>query len=163
MFLLASLGTGFMVLKQDRAAGQWRQRDQSQVALNNALSKRYDGLLTHQASARATITRLSSETARLNGQVKSLQVQLASAVNAKKTLHQGPLLTQLTNESHTVSDALATCVDDMSSLQNEIGNDVSNPGHEDLLLRSNTRAASQACSTAEQDNRQLQSSLHAAG
>ena len=156
VLLIATLGTGFIALKQNTAAGQWRRHDHSEMRVNSALS-------ADLASAHATIASVNSETTELKGQVRSLQAQLSSAENARKTLGRGPLLTQLTSESRTVSNELAMCADDTSSLQNEVDNDVSNPSHKDALLEPNTHTASQVCSIAEQDNQQLQLTLHKAG
>ena len=156
VLLIATLCTGFIALKQNTAAGQWRRHDHSEMTVNSALS-------ADLASAHTTIVFVNSEATRLQGQVRSLQAQLSSAENAKKTLSRGPLLTQLTSESRTVSNELATCVDDTSSLQNEVDNDVSNPSHKDALLEPNTHTASQVCSIVEQDNQRLQLTLRRAG
>jgi hypothetical protein len=160
VFFVATLGTGFVALKQNRAAGQWRQHDQSEVALDHALLTRNDALSTELVLAHSTVASLHSQTSELNGQIKSLQVQLSSVTNAKATLvNRSALLTQLTKEAGTVSNELSMCVGETNSLQTEIGKDLSNPSHKDPLLQSNTRSASQVCATAQQGNRKLQSTL----
>ena len=160
VFFVATLGTGFVALKQNRAAGQWRQHDQSEVALDHALLTRNDALSTELVLAHSTVASLHSQTSELNGQIKSLQVQLSSVTNAKANLvNRSALLTQLTKEAGTVSNELSMCVGETNSLQTEIGKDLSNPSHKDPLLQSNTRSASQVCATAQQGNRKLQSTL----
>ena len=160
VFFVATLGTGFVALKQNKAAGQWRQHDQSEVALDHALLTRNDALSTELVLAHSTVASLHSQTSELNGQIKSLQVQLSSVTNAKATLvNRSALLTQLTKEAGTVSNELSMCVGETNSLQTEIGKDLSNPSHKDPLLQSNTRSASQVCATAQQGNRKLQSTL----
>jgi hypothetical protein len=160
VFFVATLGTGFVALKQNKAAGQWRQHDQSEVALDHALLTRNDALSTELVLAHSTVASLYSQTSELNGQIKSLQVQLSSVTNAKATLvNRSALLTQLTKEAGTVSNELSMCVGETNSLQTEIGKDLSNPSHKDPLLQSNTRSASQVCATAQQGNRKLQSTL----
>jgi hypothetical protein len=74
-------------------------------------------------------------------------------------LNRSALLTQLTNEAGTVSSELSMCVGETNSLQTEIGKDLVNPSHKDPLLQSNLRTASQVCASAQQGNRQLQSTL----
>jgi hypothetical protein len=163
VFLLAALGTGFVALRQNTAAGQWRQRDRNAVALNRTLSTRNDELSRDLVSAHAAVVSLNSQTSKLSGQVKSLQIQLSSAASANgKVLARTALLTQLTKQADTVSNELLTCVGEMSSLQTEIGNDLSNPSHKDPLLRSNTHTVSQVCAAVQRDDRQLQSTLRAA-
>ena len=160
VFFVATLGTGFVALKQSKAAGQWRQHDQSEVALDHALLTRNDALSTELVLAHSTVASLHSQTSELNGQIKSLQVQLSSVTNAKANLvNRSALLTQLTKEAGTVSNELSMCVGETNSLQTEIGKDLSNPSHKDPLLQSNTRSASQVCATAQQGNRKLQSTL----
>ena len=160
VFFVATLGTGFVALKQNKAAGQWRQHDQSEVALDHALLTRNDALSTELVLAHSTVASLHSQTSELNGQIKSLQVQLSSVTNAKANLvNRSALLTQLTKEAGTVSNELSMCVGETNSLQTEIGKDLSNPSHKDPLLQSNTRSASQVCATAQQGNRKLQSTL----
>jgi hypothetical protein len=160
VFFVATLGTGFVALKQNKAAGQWRQHDQSEVALDHALLTRNDALSTELVLAHSTVASLYSQTSELNGQIKSLQVQLSSVTNAKATLvNRSALLTQLTKEAGTVSNELSMCVGETNSLQTEIGKDLSNPSHKDPLLQSNTRTTSQVCATAQQGNRKLQSTL----
>ena len=160
VFFVATLGTGFVALKQSKAAGQWRQHDQSEVALDHALLTRNDALSTELVLAHSTVASLHSQTSELNGQIKSLQVQLSSVTNAKaKLVNWSALLTQLTKEAGTVSNELSMCVGETNSLQTEIGKDLSNPSHKDPLLQSNTRSASQVCATAQQGNRKLQSTL----
>ena len=160
VFFVATLGTGFVALKQNKAAGQWRQHDQSEVALDHALLTRNDALSTELVLVHSTVASLHSQTSELNGQIKSLQVQLSSVTNAKANLvNRSALLTQLTKEAGTVSNELSMCVGETNSLQTEIGKDLSNPSHKDPLLQSNTRTASQVCATAQQDNRKLQSTL----
>jgi preprotein translocase subunit SecG len=160
VFFVATLGTGFVALKQSKAAGQWRQHDQSEVALDHALLTRNDALSTELVLAHSTVASLHSQTSELNGQIKSLQVQLSSVTNAKaKLVNWSALLTQLTKEAGTVSNELSMCVGETNSLQTEIGKDLSNPSHKDPLLQSNTRTTSQVCATAQQGNRKLQSTL----
>ncbi len=160
VFFVATLGTGFVALKQNKAAGQWRQHDQSEVALDHALLTRNDALSTELVLAHSTVASLHSQTSELNGQIKSLQVQLSSVTNAKaKLVNWSALLTQLTKEAGTVSNELSMCVGETNSLQTEIGKDLSNPSHKDPLLQSNTRTTSQVCATAQQGNRKLQSTL----
>ena len=164
VFLLAALGTGFVALRQNSSAGQWRQHDQNAVALNHALSTRNDVLSRDLASARATVTSLNSQTSVLSGQVKSLQIKLSSTASANgRALARTALLTQLTKEAGTVSSELSMCVGEVSSLQTEIANDLSNLSHKDPLLQSNTRTASQVCASAQLGNQQLQTTLHGAG
>jgi hypothetical protein len=89
---------------------------------------------------------------------------LSAVANAKaKALDQNALLIQLTNEAGTVSNELSTCVDDMDSLITEIDNDLSDLYYNDPYLQSNADAAGQICSTAQQDNQQLQSTLSGTG
>ncbi|MGP8181228.1 MAG: hypothetical protein ACLP1E_10690 [Acidimicrobiales bacterium] len=164
VFLLAALGTGFVALRQNSSAGQWRQHDQNAVALNHALSTRNDVLSRDLASARAAVTSLNSQTSVLSGQVKSLQIKLSSTASANgRALARTALLTQLTKEAGTVSSELSMCVGEVSSLQTEIANDLSNLSHKDPLLQSNTRTASQVCASAQLGNQQLQTTLHGAG
>jgi hypothetical protein len=160
VFFVATLGTGFVALKQSKAAGQWRQHDQSEVALDHALLTRNDALSTELVLAHSTVASLHSQTSEMNGQIKSLQVQLSSVTNGKaKLVNWSALLTQLTKEAGTVSNELSMCVGETNSLQTEIGKDLSNPSHKDPLLQSNTRTTSQVCATAQQGNRKLQSTL----
>jgi hypothetical protein len=160
VFLLAALGTGFVALRQNTAAGQWRQRDRNAVALNRTLSTRNDELSRDLVSAHAAVVSLNSQTSKLSGQVKSLQIQLSSAASANgKVLARTALLTQLTKEAGTVSSELSMCAGDMNSLQTEIANDLSNLSHKDPLLQSNTRTASQVCASAQLGNQQLQMSF----
>jgi hypothetical protein len=160
VFFVATLGSGFVALKQSKAAGQWRQHDQSEVALDHALLTRNDALSTELVLAHSTVASLHSQTSEMNGQIKSLQVQLSSVTNGKaKLVNWSALLTQLTKEAGTVSNELSMCVGETNSLQNEIGKDLSNPSHKDPLLQSNTRTTSQVCATAQQGNRKLQSTL----
>src|ERR1039458_3398048 len=99
VFFVATLGTGFVALKQSKAAGQWRQHDQSEVALDHALLTRNDALSTELVLAHSTVASLHSQTSELNGQIKSLQVQLSSVTNAKANLvNRSALLTELTKE-----------------------------------------------------------------
>jgi hypothetical protein len=164
VFLLAALGTGFVALRQNSSAGQWRQHDQNAVALNHALSTRNDVLSRDLASARAAVTSLNSQTSVLSGQVKSLQIKLSSTASANgRALARTALLTQLTKEAGTVSSELSMCVGEVSSLQTEIANDLSNLSHKDPLLQSNTRTASQVCASAQLGNQQLQTTLRGAG
>jgi hypothetical protein len=160
VFLLAALGTGFVALRQNSSAGQWRQHDQNAVALNHALSTRNDVLSRDLASAHAAVTSLNSQTSVLSGQVKSLQIKLSSTASANgRELARTALLTQLTKEAGTVSSELSMCAGDMNSLQTEIANDLSNLSHKDPLLQSNTRTASQVCASAQLGNQQLQMSF----
>ena len=160
VFFVATLGSGFVALKQDHQASQWRQDYQSQVALSHSLATRSDSLSTQLALAHATATSLQSKSSALNGQIKSLQVQLSSVSSSRaKLLNRSALLTQLTNEAGTVSSELSMCVGETNSLQTEIGKDLVNPSHKDPLLQSNLRTASQVCASAQQGNRQLQSTL----
>ena len=62
-----------------------------------------------------------------------------------------------------MSNELSTCVDDMDSLLTEIDNDLSDLSYSDPYLQSNADTASQVCSTAQQDNEQLQSTLSGTG
>jgi hypothetical protein len=164
VFLLAALGTGFVALRQNSSARQWRQHDQNAVALNHALSTRNDVLSRDLASARAAVTSLNSQTSELSGQVKGLQIKLSSTASANgRALARTALLTQLTKEAGTVSSELSMCVGEMNSLQTEIANDLSNLSHKDPLLQSNTRTASQVCASAQLGNQQLQTTLHGAG
>jgi hypothetical protein len=171
VFFLATLGTGFVALKQNTVAGQWRRHDQNEVAANHVLSThnlllstRNHVVSTDLASAHSAIKSLDSQTARLNGRVKSLQTQLSVVANAKeKALDQNAVLIQLTNEAGTVSTELNTCVNDMDSLLTEIDNDLSDLSYNDPYLQSNAETAGQVCATAQQDNQQLQSTLSGAG
>ena len=61
VLLIATLGTGFIALKQNTAAGQWRRHDHSEMRVNSALS-------ADLASAHATIASVNSEKTELKGQ-----------------------------------------------------------------------------------------------
>jgi hypothetical protein len=171
VFFVSTFGTGLVALKQNAVAGQWRQHDQNEVALNHVLSTRNQVLSTRNqvlstnlVSAHASVISLDSQRTKLDGQVKSLTTQLSVVANAKaKALDQNALLIQLTNEAGTVSNELSTCVDDMDSLITEIDNDLSDLSYNDPYLQSNADTASQVCSTAQQDNQQLQSTLSGSG
>ena len=160
--ILGTLGIGFAVLRQNSAAGQWRQSDQSEVVLNHALFTRNDVLSRNLASAHATIASLSSQASSLQGQVKSLQIQLSSIATQQRLLGRNPVLTKLVNDAGTVSSALSMCSDDLGSLRTEIGNDASNMSHKDPLLQSNMHIAGQACTAAQQGDQQLQAALRRA-
>jgi chromosome segregation ATPase len=161
--LAATIGAGFVALKQNSAASKWRQQDQSEMALNRTLSTRNDVLSAELVSAHAAIASLNSETSKLRGQIKSLHTRLSSVANAKKgTLRRSSLLSRLDNEAGTVSTELSTCVGDMNSLHAEIDNDLPNLGHSPFL-QPDSRNASQVCATALRDNQQLQSTLRATG
>jgi len=163
VFLVAALGAGFVAVKQTTATRQWRQRDQNEVALNRGLSAREGVLSNDLASTNATITFLNSQTSKLNGQVKSLQTQLSAVAAAnRKALNHNGLLTQLTNQAGTVSNELAMCVGDVSSLRTEIDSDLSKPSYKDARLQPNMHIANQVCATARQDGQQLQSALRGA-
>jgi hypothetical protein len=171
LFFVSTLGTALLALNRNEVAGQWRQQDQTEVARNHVLSThnqvlstRNQVLSTNLVSARSSITSLDSQRSKLSGQVKSLTTQLSAVANAKaKALDQNALLIQLTNEAGTVSNELSTCVDDMDSLITEIDNDLSDLYYNDPYLQSNADAAGQICSTAQQDNQQLQSTLSGTG
>ena len=171
LFFVSTLGTALLALNRNEVAGQWRQQDQTEVARNHVLSThnqvlstRNQVLSTNLVSARSSITSLDSQRSKLSGQVKSLTTQLSAVANAKaKALDQNALLIQLTNEAGTVSNELSTCVDDMDSLITEIDNDLSDLSYNDPYLQSNADAAGQICSTAQQDNQQLQSTLSGTG
>jgi hypothetical protein len=163
VFLVAALGAGFVAVKQTTATRQWRQRDRNEVALNRGLSAREGVLSNDLASTHATITFLNSQTSKLNGQVKSLQTQLSAVAAAnRKALNHNGLLTQLTNQAGTVSNELAMCVGDVSSLRTEIDSDLSKPSYKDARLQPNMHIANQVCATARQDGQQLQSALRGA-
>ncbi|MGD0983935.1 MAG: hypothetical protein ABSA65_08980 [Acidimicrobiales bacterium] len=164
VFLLTTLGTGFVALNQSSSARQWRQYDHSAAAFDLSLSTR-NGVLTRDlASARAEVTILKSQTSALTGQVKSLQNQLSSAASTKqKALVRTPLFSQITTEAGAVSNELSICEGNMGSLQTEIENDLANPNHKDPLLQSNTHTANLVCAAAEQDGQRLQTTLRMAG
>ncbi len=126
------------------------------MSRNGELSK--DLLAAHGA-----VSSLSSQTSRLDQQVKSLQAQLSAAGKANgKALAHSALYTELTNEEGTVTTVLAVCVGDMSSLRSEIDSDLARPAYKDPHLQSNTQAADSVCATARQDNQHLQSTLSGA-
>jgi hypothetical protein len=163
VFLLAALGTGFVALNQKSTTGQWHSRYQSQVVANRALSARNDVLSKDLASARAAITSLNSNTSALNGQIKSLQIQLSSASSAQqKAFAKTPLFGQISSEAVTAANEASVCAGEMGSLQTEINDDLANPTHKDPLLQGNTRTANLVCTVARQDNQQLQATLHSA-
>jgi len=163
VFLLAALGIGFVALNQKSTTGQWHSRYQSQVAANSALQARTAVLSKDLTSARAAITSLNSNTSALNGQIKSLQIQLSSTSSAQqKAFTKTPLFGQISTEAVTAANEASVCAGEMGSLQTEINDDIANPTHKDPLLQGNTRTANLVCTVARQDNQQLQATLHSA-
>jgi len=163
VFFVATLGTGFVALRQNTSAGQWRQHDKSEVALNHALSTSNEVLSRDLVSAHAAITSLNSQTSKSNGQVKRLRIQLSSVPNTRGMLRQYALLKQLTSQAGTVSNELSLCDLDVNSLQSEIERDLTNLRHTDPRLQSNTHSTGQLCAEAQQYNQQLHSTLSAPG
>jgi hypothetical protein len=159
VFLLTTLGAGFVAVKQHSSSLQWRQRDQKVLALSASLVARNGELSRNLAQVNGSIASLNSQTSRLNHQIKSLQTQLAAAKQAKaKTLGRS-LLSQLTTQAASVSSGLAMCVNGMNSLRSEINRDISNLRSPDPHLQPNTQNTDAWCATARQDNQQLQSTL----
>ena len=72
VLLVATLGAGFVALKQNRAANQWRQKDQNELALNQAFSARITTLSTELASVDGDASTLHAQTSALNRQIASL-------------------------------------------------------------------------------------------
>ena len=159
VFLLTTLGAGFVAVKQHNSSLQWRQRDQKALALSASLVARNGELSRNLAQVNGSIASLNSQTSRLNHQIKSLQTQLAAAKQAKaKTLGRS-VLGQLTRQAASVSSGLAMCVNGMNSLRSEINRDISNLRSPDPHLQPNTQNTDAWCATARQDNQQLQSTL----
>jgi len=158
LVLIAALGAGFVALKQNTSTSQWRQRDNNEVALNQSLTTRDSVLATTLVADHTQVTSLDAKTAKLNGQVASLQAQLAAK---DKTLGRS-VIGRLTSEAATVSTGISTCGADMSSLRTEINSDLLNPRSKDPHLRTNTQAADGACAAALQDSLRLQSALRGA-
>jgi hypothetical protein len=104
------------------------------------------------------VTSLDAQSAKLNGQIASLQAQLTAK---EKTLGKS-VIGQLTSEAATVSTGISTCAADISSLRTEINNDLANTRSKDPHLQPNTQAADGACAAAQRDNLQLQSTLRGA-
>jgi hypothetical protein len=163
VFLLTTLGTGFVAIRQNSAARQWRQYDHSAVAFALSLSTRNAVLTRDLASVRANIAILSSQKAELTGQVKNLQEKLSSGASAtRKAFEHSPLFTQITTEAVTAANEASVCAGEMGPLQTEINVDLANPTHKDPLLQGNTRTANLVCTVARQDNQQLQATLRSA-
>ncbi len=161
VFLLTTLAAGFIALKQSSSARQWRQYDHSAAAFDLSLSTRNGVLARELATARATI---ASQNSALNGQIKSLEIQLSSALNSKqKAFAKTPLFTQIASQALTASNEASVCAGEMGSLQTEITDDIANPSHKDPLLQGNTKTANLVCGVARQDDQQLQTTLHNAG
>ncbi|MGA3215393.1 MAG: hypothetical protein ABSD97_06840 [Acidimicrobiales bacterium] len=162
VFFLTTLGAGFVALKQNKSASQWRQDDRNAVALNAGLLTRNAELSKDLLSAHAALASLNSQTANLNAKVTSLQAQVSAGGKAQAKNLERALLSQLTSETGTASNGLAACVGDMNSLQAEIDHDIANPAYRDPHLQSNTQSADQVCAKARQDNQQIQSTLNGA-
>ncbi len=163
VFLLTTLGTGFVAVRQNAATRQWRQYDHSAVAFDLSLSTRNAVLTRDLASVRANIAILKSQNAELTGQVKNLQAKLSSGASAaQKAFEHSPLFTQITTEAVTAANEASVCAGEMGPLQTEINDDLANPTHKDPLLQGNTRTVNLTCTVARQDNQQLQATLRSA-
>ncbi len=159
VFFIATLGAGFVAMKQTQSTNQWRQRDQQELALSLSLSTHGGVLSRNLAAAQGAIASLESRTSRLNQQVKSLQSQLAAAKQARAKQLSGGLVGQLTKEAGSLSNGMVMCVNDMNSLRNEINHDVANSRYPDPHLQPNTQNTDGWCATARQESQLLQSTL----
>lgn len=157
VFFVAALGGGYVAFHQNKVAGQWRSRDRAEVVRDQGLTK-------NLATANASISSLNGNVSTLTSRVGSLRTQLSAVANAKeKALDENAVLTQLNGEAETVSQQLSTCVDDMQSLIGEISTDLEDNDFDDPELQPTAETANDDCTTAQQDNDQLQATLNGAG
>jgi len=163
VFFIATLGAGFLAMKQTQSTNQWRQRDQQELALSLSLSTHGGVLSKNLVAAQAAIASLDARASGLNQQVRSLQSQLAAAKQAKAKPLSSGLVGKLTKEAGSLSNGMAMCVNDMNSLRNEINHDVANSRYPDPHLQPNTQNTDGWCATARQESQLLQSTLSKAG
>ena len=163
VFFIATLGAGFLAMKQTQSTNQWRQRDQQELALSLSLSTHGGVLSKNLVAAQAAIASLDARASGLNQQVRSLQSQLAAAKQVKAKPLSGGLVAKLTKEAGSLSNGMAMCVNDMNSLRNEINHDVANSRYPDPHLQPNTQNTDGWCATARQESQLLQSTLSKAG
>jgi hypothetical protein len=150
--LIALVGTAVIAVRQNSVAGQWQRDEQQAVAQDHLLT-------THLAADDAIVKSLNGHVSKLDVQISSLQSQLSSVATAKeKAIDQTTVLGQLITAAGVVSGELSSCVDNMDQLVSEISNDVTNNLY-DPNLQANATSADDQCSTAQQDNTQLQSIL----
>ena len=159
---LATLGAGFLAVKQSKSTSQWRQRALNEVSLNGALVARDSVLSKALVTDRSAVASQEARTSKLTGQVSSLQAQLATLSKTREKTLAKNVLTRLQSQASAVSNWLGTCVNDTTSLRAEIDGDLAAPNHKDPHLQANTQAAGTACATARRDDLQVQSTLRGA-
>ncbi len=142
VFFLSTVGLALFSYHQTSSANQWRSADQEAVA--------------ELAAAHSSIKSL-------NGQVTSLNTQLAAQANAKeKALDQNTVLSQLVNDEGTVSTELNPCVTDLQTLISTVGTDLQDGFYTDPTVSEDSDAASSDCNQAQSDNETLQSDINGA-